>query len=107
MTTRTRDPRTKEELLDRMLSYDFDGDIRHLGAEEASLVRTAPNKLLLSFPKSGRIYELVARLPRTENHPRPAEERSFASSPDDWTVAPDDQPAGRTQDRSRPSPART
>lgn len=110
---RTRDPRTKEELLDRMLAYDFDGDIRHLGAEPASIIRTAANKLELVFPKSGRVYELVARLPRTRN-PR-QEEASFApTGGDEWTAAPGEgqkpeapeprrRQAGRHQERSRPS----
>lgn len=111
MPNRSRDPRTKEELLDRMLSRDFDGDITHIGAEQASLIRTAPNKLLLSFPASGRTYELVARLPRKENVAN--EERSFnpPGGRDDWTVEPETpaetkvrrQEAGRNQTRSRPS----
>ncbi len=106
---RTRDPRTKEELLDRMLARDFDGDITHLGAEPATLERIAANKLLMRFPKSGRTYELVARLPRTEN-------RSFTPSAEGLEdliepvveAAPEPRrrqaPAGRNQDRSRPSP---
>lgn len=67
---RTRDPRTKEELLDRMLSYDFDGDIRHLGAEEATIQRAAPNAVWLRFPDSGRSYLLSVRLPRGQRKPR-------------------------------------
>lgn len=63
---RNRDPRTKEELLDRMLSFDFDGDIRHLGKENASIHRIARNKIELRFPDSDRTYELTVRLPRGE-----------------------------------------
>lgn len=61
---RKRDPRTKEELLDRMLSFDFDGDIRHLGVETASVVRSGPNRLLLTFPDSGVTFELTVHRPR-------------------------------------------
>lgn len=68
---RTRDPRTKQELLDRMMSFDFDGDIRHLGAEEARLKRVAPNKIELQFPSSDKKFELVVRIPR-------GEQKSFA-----------------------------
>lgn len=80
---RKRDPRTKEELFDRMLSYDFDGDIRHLGVEPASIVRTSPNKLLLTFPDSGVTFELEVHRPREFSQaaakaaPRQRENRSF------------------------------
>lgn len=60
------DPRTKEEFLDRLLRYDFDGDIRSIGAEPASLVRTGPNSLEISFPKSGKTYELTVHRPRSD-----------------------------------------
>lgn len=59
-----RDPKTKEQLLDRMLSYDFDGDIRHLGEDTATIVRTGANTLLLSFPASGITFELEVHRPR-------------------------------------------
>lgn len=64
--SRNRDPRTKQELLDRMMSFDFDGDIRHLGAEDAQLKRLAPNRVELRFPASDRTFELSVRIPRTE-----------------------------------------
>lgn len=75
MALRTRDPRTKEELLDRMLSFDFDGDIRHLGAEPALIKRAGANRLTLTFPNTGRTYELSVHIPRDE---RAGETRSFA-----------------------------
>jgi hypothetical protein len=59
-----RDPKTKEQLLDRMLSFDFDGDIRHLGEDTASIVRTGANTLLLTFPTSGITFELEVHRPR-------------------------------------------
>lgn len=60
----TRDPKTKEELLDRMLRYDFEGDIRDTGAEKATLKRMGPNRLQLQFPRTGKIFELSIHLPR-------------------------------------------
>lgn len=83
---RKRDPRTKEELLDRMLSFDFDGDIRHLGVETASVVRSGPNRLLLSFPDSGVTFELTVHRPRefsqhvAKSSGRDRESRSFSPS---------------------------
>lgn len=61
---RKSDPKTKEQLLDRMLSFDFDGDIRHLGVEPASIVRVSPNTLRLTFPDSGVTFELEVHRPR-------------------------------------------
>lgn len=96
-----RPPRTKGELLDRMLSHDFNGDFRSIVGEGTSLVRVADNKLQINAP-DGRSYELVARLPRKENA-WAGEPRSFQ---DEWTALPPDdaQSSGRNQDRSRPSP---
>lgn len=81
---RKRDPRTKEELLDRMLSFDFDGDIRHLGVEAASVVRSGPNRLLLTFPDSGTTFELTVHRPREFAQTKvKAEPRSFRDGRDD------------------------
>lgn len=92
-----RDPRTKEELLDRMLSFDFDGDIRHLGAEPAQLSRIAPNRLELKFPISGRCYELSVKLPR-DAQPRQPEAKSFTAQDGDGEREPD-EPKRRTSTR--------
>lgn len=76
-----RDPKTKEQLLDRMLSYDFDGDIRHLGEEPATIVRQGPNSLLLTFPASGVTFELSVHRPREfaqVSRREAAEPRTFA-----------------------------
>lgn len=75
MPLRNRDPRSKEELLDRMMSFDFDGDIRHLGSEPARITRLSPNRIALTFPASDRTYELSVHIPRTEVA---GESRSFA-----------------------------
>lgn len=102
MAGRNRDPRTKEELFDRMLSFDFDGDIRNLGAEPARLVRLAPNRLALEFPASGRTYELAVKIPRdTVSFAREAESRSF-SKPDDGFPADELEATARERERARP-----
>lgn len=103
---RKRDPRTKEELFDRMLSYDFDGDIRHLGVEPATIVRTSPNKLLLTFPDSGVTFELEVHRPREFSQAAaraaPRESRSFRDDRDDGlrrltTIEPEPEPAPRAR----------
>lgn len=81
MARSKRDPRTKEELLNRMLSYDFTGDIRDLGEQPASIVRESPNSLLLTFPASGVTFELVVRRPREFSQAaqgKASEPRTFA-----------------------------
>lgn len=96
-----RDPRTKEELLNRLLSYDFNGDLRHLGDGMATIVRTAKHKTLLRFT-NGQEFELVVRKPNESRRKQPAPEARKASpriaaeprtfSPtrdeDEWTIAP-------------------
>lgn len=102
-SARRNDPRTKEAVLDRMLSYDFDGDIRHLGVEPARLTRTARNRMLLTFPTSGITYELTVRRPRTEN---PKDEtRSFAPKEDEDYLTPEQAKAikdGQAPKQGRP-----
>ena len=82
----TRSPRTKEELVNKILSYDFNGDIRTLG-EGVSLVRTKPHIVSLRFPDIDRAYELVVRIPREEK-------KRIRAKPkvDEW-----DQPAPTTR----------
>lgn len=107
-----REPRTKEELLDRMLAHDFDGDLKSVVGEGTSIVREAANKVLI-HTATGRSYELVVRLPRTEN--ARDEGRSFAppgGEQEEWRVEPEEAPRGRRrqspegrhQTRERPSP---
>jgi hypothetical protein len=110
---RNRDPRTKEELLDRMMSFDFDGDIRHLGVEAASIVRVSPNTLRLSFPASGTVFELSVHRPREFSQAARAagEGRSFSRAADELPaglrrvrepeVAEEPQEAPRTRKRRK------
>lgn len=62
------DPKTKEQFVDRILSYDFDGDFTALGVYRAQLTRLSPNKFSLKFPATGQNYELIVKKPRG---PRP------------------------------------
>lgn len=108
MALRKKDPKTKEQLLDRMLSFDFDGDIRHLGEENATLVRTGANSLLLTFPASGVTFELSVHRPR--EFARAAEGRSFARDRDEepsteglrQTQEPPADPAPKRRRRRQP-----
>lgn len=64
-----QDPKTKEALLDRLLSFDFDGDFSGLGEIDAQVIRAAHNRILMVFPASGQTYELVVRKPRKAKVP--------------------------------------
>lgn len=66
-----REPKTKSDVLDRMLSIDFDGDLRRLG-EGVRLQRVAPNKVSMVFPETGIHFLLVVQRPRNENAPKRA-----------------------------------
>lgn len=61
-----RDPRTKEEILDRMTRIDFSGDLRTLGAQGVLLERIKPHVLRMVFPETGQKYELTVHKPRPE-----------------------------------------
>lgn len=64
------DPKTKEQFVDRILSYDFDGDFTALGVYRAQLTRLAANKFTIKFPATGQQYELVVKKPRGPRHVR-------------------------------------
>lgn len=59
----TKAPRSKEELINKLLSYDFSGDIRDLG-EGTQISRVAPNIVRLMFPETGRVFDLTVHIPR-------------------------------------------
>lgn len=108
---RKRDPRTKEEFLDRMLSFDFDGDIRHLGVEAATIQRLGPNALRLKFPDSDQVFDLTVHKPR-EFAKVKAQGRTFTQDRDegDTRIEPvqeaadgggEEQPAKRARARRK------
>lgn len=67
----TSDPKTKEQFLNRILSYDFDGNFGSLGEGRITVSRIAPNKIAIRFPATGQYYELVVRKPRVQESSRP------------------------------------
>jgi hypothetical protein len=61
-----KEPKTKEQFLNRMLMTDFSGDIRDLATDRnIQLKRTSANKLELTFLSSGQKFELIVRKPRS------------------------------------------
>lgn len=59
-----REPKTKADLLNKMVAQDFSGDIRDLApARDLKISRLRPNALRLTFP-SGSTFDLVVHKPR-------------------------------------------
>jgi hypothetical protein len=78
-------PQSKRELLNRMLSYDFDGDLRKLGPS-AQISRVNANTLELRFPATDQTYLLSVHIPRGEKAGR----STAASAPaDDFSDEPE------------------
>lgn len=63
MPSRKKCPQTKEEFVNKILSYDFDGDIRKLG-DNARIERATPQSFFVYFPDIDRRYELTVSIPR-------------------------------------------
>lgn len=92
-----RDPRTKRELVDRLTSMTFNGDLRTLGARGADVLRSSPQSITLQFKDSGQLFELRIRKPNesrqgvnTRARATEGEGRSFEPSEteDEWVAAP-------------------
>lgn len=64
-----KDPKTKGDFIDRMMSREFSGDLKDLAVNhDMRYERIRPNALKIHFGTSGQEYELVIRKPRG---PRP------------------------------------
>lgn len=62
-----KDPTTKYDLVNRMMSRDFTGDLADLAVgRKLTLSRPKQHVLQLEFGDSGRTFELVVRKPRSE-----------------------------------------
>lgn len=64
--SKQHDPKSKAEFLNRILSFDFSGDIREIGTERAMLTRLRGNALKVTFPASRKEFEIVVRMPRKD-----------------------------------------
>lgn len=58
-----KSPRTKEEIVNRILSYDFDGDLRHLGPD-IEIERASAQSFYLHCRDINRTYEVIIRIPK-------------------------------------------
>lgn len=62
------DPKTKEDLLNRMMSRDFSGDISDLAVGRGlQMERIRPNAIRLKFSDSGQTFDLTIHKPRSES----------------------------------------
>jgi hypothetical protein len=61
-----KDPVSKADLISRILSREFSGDLADLAVNrDLRYERPAPNVLGLKFGVSGKMFQLVVRKPRT------------------------------------------
>jgi NADH dehydrogenase/NADH:ubiquinone oxidoreductase subunit G len=58
-TIPNREPKTKAELLERILSHDFNGQWRDLSPSRATIERIASHTALIKLPESGLEFELT------------------------------------------------
>ena len=58
------DPRTKEDFVNRLLSYDFNGDFTDLGEEAAVVTRETAYCFTVKFPHTSQKYEIAVSKPR-------------------------------------------
>lgn len=61
-------PVSKRELINRLLSQDFNGDLRNLG-EGARISRVNPQTIELRFDDIGKTFLLTAHIPRDGTEP--------------------------------------
>lgn len=94
-----RDPRTKAELIDKMMARDFSGDLADLAVNrDLTLRRVRPNAVSLYFGESGTNFELTVRKPRgpkTKRASRPAR------TPANEEEAEEERPAAATRTPAR------
>lgn len=91
--TTMKSPRGKAELLTRLMSFDFGGNWKGLGAD-VQITRVKPHIATLLFPDVGRKFELVIRIPRGE---RPKKAKTKAPA----TVAAGKLPANAGKGRNK------
>lgn len=58
-----KDPKRKEDILDRMTRIDFSGDLRALG-NDVQVTRLKAHVLQLFFPKTNKKFNLTVHKPR-------------------------------------------
>lgn len=62
-----RDPKSKPDVIDRILSREFDGDLRRLGENNSAQVeRIKKHVIKLAFPSTGTVFHLTVHKPRAD-----------------------------------------
>lgn len=100
---RPKDPKTKEELLNRMLSYDFSGDLRDLGFK-AQIERVDRHMVRIIFPYTGKTYELVVRMPRRKRGKRKPPTATVLEARARKAIAPARRPGRPKGSKNKPKP---
>lgn len=65
--THRTDPKTKAQLLDRLLALDAEGHLRNLAEDQQlKIERDGDHAILLKFPTSGKTFRLSIEVPKSE-----------------------------------------
>lgn len=90
-----REPRTKEDVLNRMTSMDFDGNLKNLG-ENVQLKRIKRHVLQIFFGNSGQAFNLTVHKPRPD---KPRAKKAAAPATEAEAPAPAKKKATRRRTR--------
>jgi hypothetical protein len=93
-----KDPKRKEDLLDRMTRMDFNGDLRTLG-NDVQLSRLKAHVLQLFFPQTGKRFNLTVHKPRG---PRKAKITAKPKAPAKVVIAGETRRVRARKSRQRP-----
>lgn len=76
-----RDPKTKEDLLDRMMRRDFSGDLADLAeGRNLQMERIRPHVIRLKFGATGKTFDLTVHKPRPEGTSTPKKKATRAET---------------------------
>lgn len=71
-----KDPESKADLINKIMARDFSGNLEDLAAnKDLEIVRIAPNAVRLRFGTSGKQFDLIVKMPRSEAFKEQARER--------------------------------
>lgn len=86
------DPKTKADIIDRVLRRDFNGDFTQLGQDgQVILDRKKANVLALKFQNSGEIFELTVHKRREQAGRRPVRKAAAPMASSSSAQAPEPQ----------------
>lgn len=100
----TREPKTKADFISRMMSFDFNGDIRSLFPAGCVLTRTGTNSIAITSLSTSKKWVLKVSLPRKEDVQQVQEQPGHVVQPRTPTHQPHAGMQSGREKSSAPSP---